>query len=488
VRIRRRPEGRNGVVAVAWLGRLETKLYMRQPEMRRLDDYYSGNHPLPFVTPAHQDKLRNEFRQLLEESRTNFMRLVVDVVEERMRVEGFRESARSDITTDQRAWEIWQENQMDSQSQVAILEALVKSVSYLSVWKTPNVDMPTIAVEDATQTIVGYETGSNFTRRAAALKIWQDDVLGERANVYLPDGIYKFHRGAADGATPATTTADEATFGETTKGGARRRSSGTPVVGWVEIPGSFVRNPIGEVPIVALRNRLRLLLEGESEISDVTSVQNQINGFLFLLALAGYFGAHRQRWAVGAKLFSDEGARDGLDQIDTAIDKLWATENEGAKFGDFEATDLAGYIKAIEQKVLHIAVMTRTPRHYLVEQGQSPSGDAIKSAESGLVKKVRRKMRPFGEGFEEAMRLARSFQGLATPADSEIVWADPEIRTEAEITDAAIKRFQAGLTDRHQALEDMGYTQTQIARMLAQSSPVPSPVPAPEADPEPVLA
>jgi hypothetical protein len=119
----------------------------------------------------------------------------------------------------------------------------------------------------------------------------------------------------------------------------------------------FAKNTTGVVPIIPLRNRGRLLVEGESEISDVTAIQNQINGFIFLLALAGYFGAHRQRWAVGLKIMVDDAGKP-VEPFDTAIDRLWQTENPEAKFGEFSQTDQGGYIKSIEQKVLHIA----TPR------------------------------------------------------------------------------------------------------------------------------
>jgi hypothetical protein len=235
---------------------------------------------------------------------------------------------------------------------------------------------------------------------------------------------------------------------------------------WVEIPDEFVSNPFGIVPIIPLRNRPRLLVEGESEIADVFRIQNQINGFLFLLALAGYFGAHRQRWAAGVASTTDPDEVP-VPGFDIAVDRLITSPDKDTRFGDFEATDLTGYIKAIEQKVTHIAVTTRTPKHYLQPEGQEPSGDAIKSAESGLVKKVQRKHRPLGEGLEEALRLARLMQGEGvSPPDSEIVWADPEIRTEAEITDAAIKRFAMGLTPWSQTMTDLGYSQTQIARML----------------------
>jgi hypothetical protein len=457
-----------------WLDKLSAELAGRQTQMTLMNDYYVGAHPLPFLTKAHNSKMRDEFLKLIQDSRSNFMRLIVDVVEERLRVEGFRLSAATDAQADQDSWDIWQANQMDAESQTAFVEALVKGVSYLSVWAGD--PFPVIAVEDPTQTIVGYEPGSNFRRRAAALKVWTDDWTGRaRANVYLPNGIFKF----------------EAKGGESSELGSPTQWAGDAMVPnpargdevkaqWRELPDEFVGNPLGVVPIIALRNRPRLLMEGESEIADVYRVQNQINGFLFLLALAGYFGAHRQRWAIGFKMMVDQGGPE--DAIDTAIDKLWVNENPQGSFGEFSQTDLSGYIKAIEQKVLHIAVTTRTPRHYLIEQGQSPSGDAIKSAESGLVKKVERKQRPFGEGLEEALRLARLFANEGdSPVDSEIVWADPEIRTDAEITDAAIKKLQVGLISRSQALEDCGYSQTQIERMLAE--PMPEPMPTPTAMP-----
>lgn len=468
---------------VLWLGALYPQLMSRERHMRTLDDYYSGIHPLPFLTEAHNAKMQNEFRKMLEESKSNFMRLVVDAVEERMRVEGFRLSAGSSQQSDEDTWQIWQENGMDGESSVAILESLVKGVSYLSVWGDG--EKATIAVEDPTQTIVGYVPGSNYRKRAAALKVWVDENGDVRANVYTAEGITKFV--SSDGATapsPAivTDTADETTFeGSKTVGGSVRvdvaQQSDTPR--WVELTSDFVANPHGVVPIVPLRNRPRLLHEGESEISDVVAIQNQINGFNFLLALAGYFGAHKQRWAVGVSIALNPTTKKPMELLSGA-DTLWQNENPNAKFGEFSQTDLAPYISAIEQKVLHIAVTTRTPRHYLIQEGQSPSGDAIKSAESGLTKKVERKFRTLGEGFEEALRIARKFSGLGdSPSDSEVVWGDPTTRSDGEIVDAAVKKVQLGLIDRWQALEDIGYTQTQIERMRNEPAPVPPTAPTP---------
>ncbi|MGH3029264.1 MAG: phage portal protein [Gaiellaceae bacterium] len=430
-----------------WVRRLERDLYARQAEMELMDRYYRGDHPLPFVTKAHNAKMRDEFRGLLEDSRSNFMRLVVEAVGERLRVDGFRLSAE-DPQSDRRAWDIWQANQLDAESETAFIEALIKRVSYLSVWAGD--EHPTIAVEDAMQTIVGYEAGSNYRRRAAALKVWLDEWTGERrANLYLRAGIYKFKGAVSESDTPVHPP------------GVQPK--------WEQLDGGFVANPLDVVPIVPLRNRPRLLCEGESEIIDVAPTQDRINGELFMRALAGYFGAHRQRWAVGLTLHENTQTGKPEEPFDIAVDRLIYSEDENVKFGEFGQTDLTGYIKAIEQDVLHIAVTTRTPRHYLIEQGQSPSGDAIRSAEAGLVKKAQRKARAFGEGLEEAIRLARRFAGEDdAPVDSEIVWADAETQVVGVWTDAVVKQFQAGLIPWEAALEKLGYTQTQIRRYAAQ--------------------
>ena len=77
-------------------------------------------------------------------------------------------------------------------------------------------------------------------------------------------------------------------------------------------------------------------------------------------------------------------------------------------------------------------------------------------------------MLSFGESFEEAMRLARIADGQEdTGPDAEIVWADPSMRTQAQITDAVVKQYQAGLIPWEAALQQLGYSQTQISRYQA---------------------
>ena len=157
--------------------------------------------------------------------------------------------------------------------------------------------------------------------------------------------------------------------------------------------------------------------------------------------------------------------------------------------------------------VQHVASQTRTPPHYFYLSGQFPSGESLKSAETGLVAKARRKMRPWGESWEEVMRLCYRVQGdrRADFALAETIWASPESVNEAAHIDALVKMVAGLGIPKAATWEPAGFTPQQIARfrpMLAEQAfleaitapaaelpprgapPRPAP-PAPPAPPEP---
>jgi hypothetical protein len=137
-----------------WLNRLYKRLLARRDEIDFFNDYYTGNHPLPWLAP----QAREEFRRLVQMTRSNYMGLVCDATAERIQVEGFRFG--DDTTADKDSWRIWQANNLDSDSDMAWLEALISGVSYFHV--APN-------AEDSTTPHIWVEhprRPSSSTRRA----------------------------------------------------------------------------------------------------------------------------------------------------------------------------------------------------------------------------------------------------------------------------------------------------------------------------------
>lgn len=444
-----------------WVDKLENKLRLQQQNVARFEKYFDGEQPLPIALSSKE--YRKEFEAMLREVRDNWMPLVVEAVAERLNPEGFRVGEQP--AADKDASVIWQRNFLDADAKLAHTCALTTGRCPIMVWAGSD-GKAEITVEHPGQVVVAYEEGSR-RRRAAALKMWEDEWTGESfANLYLPDSIWKFHRRARDSQPP-------------------------DLVNW-SLRGEMLANPTGVVPVFELRNRLRLR-DGfaRSELMEVTSTQDQIDKTTIDMLVAAEFAAFRQRWATGIEVVKD---KDG-NEVDpysasSGVDRLLWTANDAARFGTFDATQLDQYVKVIESRVMSMARRTRTPPHYMLGSGaQLPNGESIKAAETGLVAKVRDRHITFGETWEEVIRFALQIDQLGgeTPI-TETIWADPESRTESEHVDAVMKKKALGVPVQ-QLWEDLGYSPQQIGRfreMLLDEAlqrlladPTALPVPAP---------
>lgn len=439
-----------------WLDRLLAKLDADRPVLESFNNYYWGDHPAPPIPPELHQKYLLQFQELHKQSRANFMGLVVNAKANRIKVNGFRLSATEDEKADQETWKIWQASGLDSEHLLAVRSALVKGRSYLSVWEGE--PYPTIAFEDACQTITENEPG-NRRKRAAGLKIWVDDWTGQdRANVYLRDGIHKFKR-----IRPAVTDGQQIVP-------AAVPASGRPVKEpeWEELEDEFVENRVGIVPIVPLIPRPDDYGNGLSVLKGITPIQDRMNGFIFNQVLAGWFAAFMQKWATGVDIPVDPVSGEPMEPWSQAITRMFISEDPEASFGAFPATDLAPYIASREQEAKDIASISATPRHFLIQQGQEPSGDSLDSAEAPLLADVRNIESFLGEPLEETLRIARRFRGDAdTPVDSEVVWADvrdPSV-VEAKRTDAIIKQRVERIISRKFAQQKLGYTPQEMERL-----------------------
>jgi hypothetical protein len=424
-----------------WVAKLDEELTARQTAISTYEAYYRGDHPLAFATP----KFRSAFGSLLREFADNFCPLIVDSVEERLDITGFRMGAADD-GADSDAWRIWQANALDLESQLAHREALVAGSGYVTVWAGEDPLTPLVTVESASQVVVAYAPGNRRTR-LAAWKRWLEDDGYLYATLYLPTAILKFRS--------ASKVSGTISAGQTFR--------------WVERPGDpGMPNPLGVVPVIELANNPRILGPGESELGKVIGLQNAINKLAMDLLVASEFVAYPQRFVTGLELGDDDNGNPVPPPFQMGQDRLLVARDPEVKFGAFPAADLSNYTRAIESLVQHIASQSRVPFHYfLINGGQAPSGESIRSAEAGLVAKVRRKQRAFGESWEEVMRLAFRVIGddaRAAAMDAETIWASPETRTYGELVDGTLKEASLGVPQRV-LWEKLGYSPVEIARM-----------------------
>lgn len=394
-----------------WVYRLHKELVKRQETITLFDRYYRGDHPLPWLAPqAHDD-----FRRILTMTRSNYMGLVCDAQVERMTLDGFRVGLAQD--SDSEMWRIWQANRLDSDFDQGMLESAIAGQSYMLV--APNPDdprTPLMWVEHPSQAIVAYTPGSGRNSRAAGLKVWEDEWSGRlQATLYLPDAIYKFESESKRLVSP-----DQVRW--------RPR----------EVPGETwpAHNPLGIVPLVELPNNPRLLSGGVSELADVTDIQDRVNKTIADRLMTQDFGAFPQKWAKG---WPEEDEDGNVNQrIDIGRDRMITTDSADAAFGQFDSAPLDPYSAAKREDVKDIASRTRTPAQYLLGEMSNVNGETLKASESGLISKVRQRCRPITEGVKDVLAIARQAAGL--PAEPiEVIWHNPEFRTEGELVDALVK-------------------------------------------------
>ncbi|WP_069752967.1 phage portal protein [Streptomyces sp. EN16] len=469
-----------------WLQRLGKKLLDERddrvgddnevtPGLTSLRHAAEGKPKLPHVPGVDP----REIKEWMRDARTNWLSLVIDSPGERLGVDGFRfddagsdrESADDARVSDSEANRIWQENSMDADSALVHYGAMSQRRAFVLVERGDD-GRPVLTHETPTQVSVEHEQG-NRRKLAAGLKLWRDDWTGNtRATLWTPTDVHEF-----------TTRTSNPTFS-----GRAAELRGWDALALPTHPdGSSRTNDLGVVPLVPFINRRNRRPEGFAEHEDVLSIQNRINLSLINLIAAMKYGAFRQRWAAGLVVDEDPLTGKPIQPYQLDIRKLWTTDNPDVKFGEFAATDLMPYVRAVEAAVQDLAAISRTPPHYLIGAVVNVSGDALKAAETGLISKVRDRQRGFGESWENVMRLAFRVTGdeaRATAWGAETIWRDPESRTISELADAAVKKASAGVPWR-QRMEDMGYTPAQIARMEIDRA-ADALNAAPTEDPEPV--
>lgn len=451
-----------------WRDRLIAKLKDRARYGQAYWRFWEGDQPLAYASRAFMDAYGPRFRN----HDVNFMPLIVDAEKNRLIVQGFRFG--TSVEADKGLWRIWQDNHLDAESLIAHEIALVKGEAYVLV--APSPDGPIVTIEDPSETIVEYTSGSR-RKRAAALKFYRDDDGYFNAYLYLPEYIYKWRT-------------------------TRRRPFGTWNINeslWMEAPDADepwpAFNKLGVVPVIALVNRPQRDGLGRSEITPVMGNQLKIN-FLHYSALVGSdVAALPQRWAKNIDIPVDPVTGQATPPFKAGGQTLWAdrrpTPEEVAEYGDqypeaafgqFPGADLSPFVTLIRQQLAEMAGASSTPFYYLFGDPGSipPSGESRKSSEAPLVTKVVLQSVHFGEAWEEVARVILVADGKPSKAksDGETIWADPETRNEAARTDSLMKQYEQGLLPDEFVLEELGYSQQQIARIAELRKTQPAPAPA----------
>lgn len=447
---------------LAILDELELELNKRRRTVQQHNDYYQGEQPLNFASEDFTAFFGKQYKGWAD----NWTQVVADAATERLEVMGIRTGKKK---ADEDLMRVWDMAGMHEDSGLGFLSSIVSGRSFLLVWGDPDdPDDFEMTFEDARECIIAYEPGSR-RKRKAALKVWSDGSK-DYATLFMKDFLWKFERDNAS--TKLILPSKPYSVG----GWEPREVSDEP---W-PLP-----NPIGVVPMVELPNRPMLGEEPISDIKGTIAMQDAINLLWSHLFTASDYAALPQRVVLGSDMpkvpvLDANGQPTGtfralsMDEFRGMVTKrIQFFKGENAKIDEWSASQLEPFTGAIHVAVAHIAAQTRTPPHYFIDKMANLAAEALKAAETGLVKRVQEKQLYFGSAIREAFRvvaLAKNDDKLAKKVvGSTVLWRDAEIRSEAQLVDAIVKLKTVGFPFKWLA-ERYGLSPAEIARVMEMRS------------------
>lgn len=426
--------------------------------LRDLNDLFEGTARLNYMHPDILREVEGRIRCVA----LGWPSLAVEPLEERLDVLGFRypedgekpdpDAAPEELASmagDANLQKVWQDNDLDEESQMGHLDALVMKRSYVTVGvNEADADVPLVTVESPLEMFALIDPRTRQVR--AALRRWTDeyDFLTQQqsqyATLYLPNSTTWFERGPK---------------------------------GWQ--PDNHDQHNVGEPMVAALTNRGRLANRyGRSELTaPLLSLSDAANKIATDMMVGAEFHMMplRALFGVGPEDFEDESGR-RQSKLQILMGRLLtipaAEGGDPVQAHEFSASSLTNFHDTLNQLARHASGLIGVDPSVLgmVTADNPASAEALKSRELRLIKKAERRQRAFGGGWEQAMRLVRRLQdGDWDPAARrlEMIWRDAATPTRAQAADAAVKLVTGNIIPKQQAREDLGYTPAQQRRMEA---------------------
>lgn len=379
--------------------------------------YWKGRQPVPAVI---EDEAPQVVRIMARIARVNVCPIVVDSLAQSMFVDGFRTPTTAD-EQDSKIWKAWQRNKMDARQTGLHRAACGYGASYTVVM--PGSPLPVIRCvsprnmtamygEDPDWPMWALERGTSAPDGSRLWKLYDNIAVYLVSETQRPtaDGVkttYSFVQADEHGQaeTPVVRYLDEDDLDCDDEVG----SSGVAVEGWTDVPA-------------------------RGQIAPLMAIQDQIDMTTFDLLVAQHYGAFRQRYVLG--WIADSEAQ----KFTAAASRLWTFENEegggdGLKVGEFDQTDVSGYLKSRDASLRHAATLSQTPVHELVGDLVNLSAEALAAAESGHERKVGERKTLLGESHEQTLRLVGALVNETVPDDAQVIWRDTSARTFAATVD-----------------------------------------------------
>jgi hypothetical protein len=344
-------------------------------------------------------------------------------------------------------WQWWQDNRMDGRQKRVHRDTLRDGDGYVIVeWDEEN-GRPRFVQEQAHDGTFGVEMvyGEDHKPKMA-WKFWRVNRPGDagyvrRKNHFFPDRVVKW------------ISDDRIASGEWRP----YQDEGDPwPIPWVDGSGE----PLG-IPVIHFRNKGGDY--GTSELKKAVPIQNLMNKALADLVMSADVDAFPILLLMG---FSKQDVDDMRIGPGAAI----RSTQPSAKASRLQPADIKKMMDLVDFFIVKMAQTTRTPLSYFQSSRQISSAESQKQDESPLIAKVEDRQIPFGNAWEDVLRMGRKLHNVVGPGgmdeDQEIVveWQDAQTRNEKELAETARIHKELGVPE-PELWAMLGYTPEQIESM-----------------------
>jgi len=407
-------------------------------KVAKVDRWYRGRlipADLPDVPKEHQ----NEAFALIQRALGQWLRLVVRVVAQQLYIEGYRDQ---DGNSRDAEWNVWRVNRFNAKQSVVYRAALAHGMSYVAVLpgKLNGEPMPKLVPKSALRTITFWEDPVDdewpmYALEGELLSKPEEHPKRYRWTLWTPDEVWKF---------------DDPDTGSDLKLVDHRQ------------------HRLGVVPFVRFAADMDVDGRADGEVKPFIDMAARINQTVFDRLAVQRWGAFVVRWAADVEPDDDETITRFVERL--KVSGLLISENENARFGSLPATPLDGYIRATQEDIKQFAAVTQTPPHALLGDLINLSADALAAAETGLARKVTDYKHSFGENHEQLLRQVAWMIGEEPDVHSEVVWADLESRSLAQVADALVKLAKVGVPNEYLWSKLPGATPQDIDRWKEEAA------------------
>jgi hypothetical protein len=430
-----------------WLQRLYGRLAdpKRQRRLEELDDWYRGVPVLPGLSKLQREAV-STFHPW---SRTNFAKLIVEALRERMTPVGIRTSADSDVTGDEEAWRIWQRAGLPVESAEVHRTMFRFGSSYVIVGPPdPITKVPVITAEDPRQIITEHDPAQQRVV-VAALKIYHDDIeSADFCYLWLPGKLWVARRDVPRQASrgPEVTFAANLFDWDTARGQS--------------MPDSHM------LPVHRFRNE-----DGVAEFEPHLDLLRRINHEVLQRMTIAAFQAFKQRAAINLPQLDEDGAEIDYSEILVSDPGAFWQLPADVEFWESASIDLTPVLSAVKSDIENLASVTRTPMHYLTPAGVNQSAEGAALAKEGLIFKVEDRMARTEAQWSDVISDAFLWLGDAKRADLDfisIIWKPAERESLTARLTAAAQAVTAGVPWKTIMTDVIGFSPQRVDQMQAE--------------------